>query len=55
MPILELGPFDVEPGPVREMCLEMFRNVSLSGQGCVACFGGDRICVLSLEQLILIG
>jgi hypothetical protein len=55
LPVCELGPFDVEPGPVREMCLEMFRNVSLSGQGCVACFGGDQICVLSLEQLILIG
>ena len=26
--MLELGPFDVEPGPVRDMWLEMFDNVS---------------------------
>ncbi len=28
LPVLELGPFDVEPGPVRDMWFEMFRNVS---------------------------
>jgi hypothetical protein len=28
LPVLELGPFDVEPGPVREMWFDMFRNVS---------------------------
>mmetsp|Transcript_23502 Transcript_23502/g.49224 ORF Transcript_23502/g.49224 Transcript_23502/m.49224 type:complete len:511 (-) Transcript_23502:2846-4378(-) len=28
LPVLELGPFDVEPGPVRDMWLEMFDNVS---------------------------
>ena len=29
LPVLELGPFDVEPGPVRDMWLEMFDNVSV--------------------------
>ena len=29
MPVLEIGPFDVEPGPVRSMWMEMFHNVSL--------------------------
>ena len=29
LPILEIGPFDVEPGPVRRMWMEMFHNVSL--------------------------
>ena len=29
LPVLELGPFDVEPGPVRDMWLDMFDNVSL--------------------------
>lgn len=28
LPVLELGPFDVEPGPVRDMWLEMFETVS---------------------------
>ena len=28
LPVLELGPFDVEPGPVRDMWLDMFDNVS---------------------------
>ena len=30
LPILELGPFDVEPGPVRDMWFDMFDNVSAS-------------------------
>ena len=29
LPVLELGPFDVEPGPVRDMWLEMFDSVSI--------------------------
>ena len=29
LPILELGPFAVEPGPVRDMWLDMFDNVSM--------------------------
>lgn len=29
LPILELGPFDVEPGPVRDMWFDMFNNVSV--------------------------
>jgi hypothetical protein len=28
--VCELGQFDFEPGPVRDMWLEMFRNVFLS-------------------------
>lgn len=28
LPVIELGPFDVEPGPVREMWMDMFHNVS---------------------------
>ena len=28
LPVLELGPFDVEPGPVRDMWLDMLDNVS---------------------------
>ena len=28
LPALEIGPFDVEPGPVRSMWMEMFHNVS---------------------------
>lgn len=28
LPVLEIGPFDVEPGPVRTMWMEMFQNVS---------------------------
>jgi hypothetical protein len=28
LPVLEIGPFDVEPGPVRKMWMEMFHNVS---------------------------
>jgi hypothetical protein len=28
LPVLEIGPFDVEPGPVRSMWMEMFQNVS---------------------------
>ncbi|KAL3790106.1 hypothetical protein HJC23_013617 [Cyclotella cryptica] len=28
LPVLEIGPFDVEPGPVRRMWMEMFHNVS---------------------------
>jgi hypothetical protein len=28
LPVLVMGPFDVEPGPVRDMWFEMFRNVS---------------------------
>lgn len=28
LPILELGPFDVEPGPVRDMWFDMLANVS---------------------------
>jgi hypothetical protein len=27
LPVLELGPFDVEPGPVRDMWFDMFRKV----------------------------
>ena len=30
LPVLEIGPFDVEPGPVRTMWMEMFQNVSFS-------------------------
>ena len=30
LPALEIGPFDVEPGPVRSMWMEMFHNVSFS-------------------------
>ncbi len=29
LPVIELGPFDVEPGPVREMWMDMFHNVSI--------------------------
>ena len=29
LPVLELGPFDVEPGPVRDMWMEMFNNVRI--------------------------
>ncbi|KAL7538830.1 hypothetical protein ACHAXR_008808 [Thalassiosira sp. AJA248-18] len=32
LPVLELGPFDVEPGPVREMWLEMFDNTQENGR-----------------------
>ncbi|KAL3809175.1 hypothetical protein ACHAXA_010633 [Cyclostephanos tholiformis] len=32
LPVLELGPFDVEPGPVREMWFEMFRNTQENGR-----------------------
>lgn len=28
LPVLEVGPFDVEPGPVRGMWMEMFEKVS---------------------------
>ena len=27
LPVIELGPFDVEPGPVRDMWMDMFHNV----------------------------
>jgi hypothetical protein len=27
LPVLELGPFDVAPGPVRDLWLEMFEKV----------------------------
>ncbi len=30
LPVIELGPFDVEPGPVRDMWFEMFHNVSIT-------------------------
>lgn len=29
LPVIELGPFDVEPGPVRDMWMDMFHNVSI--------------------------
>ena len=45
LPILELGPFDVEPGPVRDMWLEMFRNVSFFRRRC-ARVGRERMYVL---------
>jgi len=32
LPVLELGPFDVEPGPVRDMWLEMFDNTQENGR-----------------------
>merc|ERR1712238_168034 len=32
LPVLELGPFDVEPGPVRDMWLEMFDNTRENGR-----------------------
>jgi len=32
LPILELGPFDVEPGPVRDMWLDMFDNTQENGR-----------------------
>jgi len=32
LPVLELGPFDVEPGPVRDMWLEMFDNTQDNGR-----------------------
>lgn len=32
LPILELGPFDVEPGPVRDMWFSMFKNTQASGR-----------------------
>lgn len=32
LPVLELGPFDVEPGPVREMWLEMFEKSQKHGR-----------------------
>jgi hypothetical protein len=41
LPCLELGPFDVEPGPVRDMWIDMYNNVS------VFCF----LSVLSLHRL----
>ena len=28
LPVLEIGPFDVDAGPVRDMWIEMFDNVS---------------------------
>lgn len=30
LPVIELGPFDVEPGPVRDMWMDMFHNVSVT-------------------------
>lgn len=30
LPVIELGPFDVEPGPVRDMWMDMFHNVSMT-------------------------
>lgn len=38
LPVLELGPFDVEPGPVREMWLDMFDNVSFFVLSSLSCF-----------------
>lgn len=32
LPVLELGPFDVEPGPVRDMWLDMLDNTQESGR-----------------------
>ena len=30
LPVLEIGPFDVEPGPVRSMWMDMFHNVRIN-------------------------
>eukprot|EP00985_Skeletonema_marinoi_P009635 scaffold4490_cov133-Skeletonema_marinoi.AAC.2 len=32
LPVIELGPFDVEPGPVRDMWMDMFHNTQKSGR-----------------------
>ncbi|KAL7505489.1 hypothetical protein ACHAXN_004282 [Cyclotella atomus] len=32
LPVLEIGPFDVEPGPVRSMWMEMFQNTRQNGR-----------------------
>lgn len=39
LPVLEIGPFDVEPGPVRSMWMEMFQNVSVWRHA----FGADSL------------
>jgi len=32
LPVLEIGPFDVEPGPVRDMWMDMYNNTRKSGR-----------------------
>ena len=35
LPVLELGPFDVAPGPIRDMWLDMLVKVSLAVLSCM--------------------